>query len=84
MSQLACVVVTFNPDLDYFKTVIAKILKNEVLIYIVDNGSENINDWSSYLSPSIVLISLEENVGIARAQNIGIQRAFNCLWHDYT
>jgi rhamnosyltransferase len=77
MNKLACVIVTFNPDLDYFKTVIAKILENEVLVYVVDNGSGNIDEWSGYLSSSIVLINLEENVGIAKAQNIGIQQAFS-------
>jgi rhamnosyltransferase len=77
MSQLACVVVTFNPDLEYFKKVINRILDNEVPVYVVDNGSYNISEWSDCLSSCIVLIALGENVGIAKAQNIGMQQAFS-------
>ncbi|QUX94548.1 hypothetical protein C0J08_03585 [Marinomonas sp. CT5] len=77
MSQLACVIVTFNPESEYFKKVIDRIIKNQVFIYLVDNGSENIDELSSILPSSVFLIDLADNVGIAKAQNIGIQQAFS-------
>jgi rhamnosyltransferase len=77
MRCLACVIVSFNPDIEYFKVVITKILENEVPVYLVDNGSSNINELYDVLPESVSLIDLGENVGIAKAQNIGIQQAFS-------
>ena len=77
MRSIACVIVSFNPDLEYFSSVISRVLENEVPVYLVDNGSSNINELKDILPDSVNLIDLGENVGIAKAQNIGIQSAFS-------
>lgn len=76
MNQLACVIVTYNPDLSYFSKVIGKILENETTVIVVDNGSENVSALESMIPISVGFMPLSCNVGIARAQNIGIEAAF--------
>lgn len=77
MSCFFCVVVSFNPDIEYFKKVLAKILDNNVSIIIVDNGSKNISEIVGFLPASVSLLQLGKNVGIAKAQNLGIETAFH-------
>jgi rhamnosyltransferase len=71
----SCVLVTYNPDFLYLKKVISTILLNKIHVYVIDNGS---NDTFELINSVIgcELILLNENVGIARAQNIGITKAF--------
>ena len=77
MSKLFCVVVSFNPNIEYFKKVLLRILDNDVSVVIVDNGSDNISEIIDFLPTSVALLNLGENVGIARAQNLGIKNAFD-------
>ncbi|QRV25176.1 glycosyltransferase family 2 protein [Marinomonas foliarum] len=77
MSRLFCVVVSFNPNIEYFKKVLFGILENEVSVVVVDNGSENISEIIEFLPTSVDLLSLGANVGIAKAQNLGIKNAFD-------
>ncbi|WP_137170439.1 glycosyltransferase family 2 protein [Marinomonas sp. FW-1] len=77
MSRLFCVVVSFNPNMEYFKKVLLGILENEVSVVVVDNGSENISEIIEFLPTSVDLLSLGANVGIAKAQNLGIKNAFD-------
>ncbi|MFI8418265.1 glycosyltransferase family 2 protein [Serratia sp. NPDC078593] len=72
--KIAAVIVSYHPDLDNLKTLIQELNRQHVPSVLVDNGS---------LSPAVVdelkqiatVIRLDDNVGIAKAQNIGIEQA---------
>lgn len=75
--KVFCVVVTYNPDIDYFLKVVKSILVNKVGLLIVDNGSSNQSQIKSLaIKEGSHFIGLEENVGIAAAQNRGIEFSF--------
>jgi len=57
-----------------FNKVISSIECNSKNIIIVDNGSFNIDEIKEKFS-TIDITSLDKNIGIAAAQNIGIQKA---------
>lgn len=68
------VIVCYKPDLSNLIALCESLSRNFSKVVIVDNTED------SYLSPSIdnskyVLIELNENTGIAYAQNIGIEHA---------
>ncbi len=71
-----CIIVTFNPDIQLFNKVLNSIYSNTSYINIIDNGSCNINEIQE-LSTDFNLISLDENLGVAAAQNIGIKSALS-------
>jgi rhamnosyltransferase len=70
-------IVTFNPDLEMLKKQIKSLIGFSKVV-IVDNNSQNIHRieiiCSSFID-SLRLIKLVENVGLASAQNIGIDIA---------
>ncbi|SET63140.1 glycosyltransferase family 2 protein [Thorsellia anophelis] len=79
--QVAAIVVTYEPDSDLITRLHFLAAQVEV-IYIVDNGSSRfysrfVNILGSNISNKIILISLEENLGIATALNIGCKYAEN-------
>ncbi|EMX8400327.1 rhamnosyltransferase [Yersinia enterocolitica] len=75
------VVVTFNPEVDVFNRLIDSIMPQVDQVIIVDNGSSN----EIFLSlkkiiinyPHLHLISLQDNIGIASAQNCGIKMSID-------
>jgi rhamnosyltransferase len=73
------VIVTYFPDSHVIATTIASIRAQVAQVYVVDNtpgGSEVLKNGAIPGGENTIeLITLTENVGIARAQNIGIQRA---------
>lgn len=77
MNNIYCVVVTFNPDIDEFLKFVAIISKQVKKLIIVDNNSENKKHLECKLKkePEIFFISNNENYGIAKAQNQGIDIA---------
>jgi rhamnosyltransferase len=75
--DICAVVVTYHPDTE-FPTRIDRILQQVGALVIVDNGSDEaetrmLRDVAA--NPSITLILNLENLGIARALNIGVERA---------
>lgn len=64
-------IVTFNPDIERLKQNVDSIYIQVSVLVIVDNGSENINEIEKLCHDykNIVVISLNENKGIACAQN---------------
>lgn len=72
--RIFAVIVTFNPSNNVFNLINQLKIQN-VKPIIVDNGSSNF-DFSSLASDSEShLLKLENNVGIATAQNKGIEKA---------
>src|ERR1700684_2107418 len=75
--DICAVVVTYHPDTE-FPTRIDRILQQVGALVIVDNGSDEaetrmLRDVAA--NPSIPLVLNLENLGIARALNIGVERA---------
>ncbi|MGI9896043.1 rhamnosyltransferase [Vibrio natriegens] len=63
------VIVTYNPVLERLKTLASKLNDSNVIPIIVDNASINSIDLGCEV------VSLSDNYGIAKAQNIGIEKA---------
>ncbi|MEQ1109499.1 glycosyltransferase family 2 protein [Acinetobacter seifertii] len=68
------VIVTFNPSENIF-LLVRKLVEQNVLPIIVDNGSKDFNFSDLIDNPNIYFIGLDSNLGIASAQNIGIKKA---------
>lgn len=64
-------VVTYNPDIIQLEANLESLIPQVSMIYIVDNGSENVADIRSYVEgkQNLRLICNSENVGIAKALN---------------
>ncbi|WP_211006136.1 glycosyltransferase family 2 protein [Pectobacterium versatile] len=80
--MITAVYVTFNPNLELLRESIDSIDTQINKIIIVDNSdTSNISSFT-HLYENIELISIGNNIGIAAAQNIGINRAIS-LGADY-
>jgi len=78
--EVACVIVTYNPDKNILHSMVLQLLKSSVCIYIVDNrfsidSTNYVRNLLSEYSDRIRLIALERNYGIAKALNIGVNQA---------
>jgi rhamnosyltransferase len=82
-TDICAVVVTYHPDSEYPER-LARILPQVGALVIVDNGSNEaelkmLREIAAH--PSITLVPNAENLGVARALNIGMQRAaLNSSW----
>lgn len=72
--NIVAVVITFEPDIDCLNALFDALLPQVNKIVVVDNHSSN-NLEGTVVSRNIEYIQLDENHGIAYAQNIGIQWA---------
>lgn len=79
MLKIFSVIVTYNPELVDLKQQIKLISDQKSEIIVVDNNSTNLNLLSemcaSFGSTRLTLIRNSENIGLAKAQNIGINLA---------
>ncbi|WP_196584500.1 rhamnosyltransferase [Aliivibrio fischeri] len=75
--EVCSITVTYNPNLTILKRQIIELTYQVEHIIIVDNGSKNIDDIISEFSciEKVSIIRLDENMGIAYAQNKGIKFA---------
>lgn len=72
MHNVVAVVITYNPDVVQLQKNIEQMLVQTNKVIIVDNGSKNLSEWHTLFSnQNIIVVSLQKNVGIAKAQNIG-------------
>ena len=73
MNRIAAGIVLFNPEMSRLEENISSIIKQSEIIYLVDNGSDNIdsiNDFVNQLDEyKIVLQRNKNNEGIAKALN---------------
>jgi len=76
-NKICCLIITFNPDESIFKLI--ETIENQVnSIIVVDNKSSNsvINNLVIYSRhKGISLILNKQNLGIAKALNLGIEKA---------
>lgn len=80
--KTAAVIVSYYPNTNSIVNTIRSIIEQVVKIYVVDNTPNSCLRLDEKLRESfyygkIELISLKENFGIAKAQNIGIKKALN-------
>lgn len=76
-TDVFAVIVTYNPDLDILDELLDSLLPQISQAIIVDNcSSADISDWFNSINhKNVTLHKLNENYGIAYAQNIGIKKA---------
>jgi len=78
MHKTAAIIVTYNPQKNTLINLVEKLASQSCAIFIIDNGSsQRVDTWFSACSGEISIINLDDNLGIAKAQNIGIERAIN-------
>lgn len=70
---VAAVVVTYQPELSQLQDLLRALRAQVQWLILVDNASDS--DVSRRLIDDDVFIPLRENLGLAAAQNIGIERA---------
>ncbi|QWT39998.1 glycosyltransferase family 2 protein [Dickeya dadantii] len=70
-SSVFSVIVTYYPKIDNVIELITELKNQEVTPVVVDNGSLSEDEFST-LSTLCKVFRLDNNVGIAKAQNIGI------------
>lgn len=72
-NYVAAVIITYHPDYQALNKLIHLLCEQVSRIYIVDNGSPFTIEKIS--NNDIHVIELAENMGIAYAQNVGLQKA---------
>jgi len=72
--KITAVVITYNPTINSLQKLIDNIRNQNIKLILVDNASSNKNDWipSLIANEDLKIIELEDNMGIAFAQNEGI------------
>jgi rhamnosyltransferase len=75
-NQVCAIVVTYHPD-GGFPERVARIVPQVGALVIVDNGSDaaEVRMLRELTVPALTLLLNAENLGVARALNIGIERA---------
>lgn len=71
------IIVTYHPDFISLKKLCDCIELQDFKIIIVDNTGNNAV-LTNFFSQNIQIIALEDNKGIAFAQNLGVKKAINC------
>ncbi|OTG56122.1 rhamnosyltransferase [Acinetobacter sp. ANC 4204] len=71
--KIYAVIITFNPNVDNVSKLAQSLLLQNVNVVVVDNNSKNKSDLNSLMSTHSIMLS--DNVGIAKAQNVGIDYA---------
>lgn len=74
MVNVACIIVSYNPDYEKLNTILESLLFQEIKIILVKNSQEPVNLKFDLIN-RIICIQLCKNMGIAYAQNVGIAEA---------
>lgn len=81
--KTAAVIITYHPNQQKLTNLVCKCVGQLDQVFIVDNGSSApIEFWLAEMGSSVTLIELGDNLGIAHAQNVGIDQA-RALGLDY-
>jgi len=78
MTSIIAIIVSLNPERHKLETLILALLNQVDKIILVDNGSVRSSvDWveAKFLNGIVDVIYLNENLGIAIGQNVGIKHA---------
>lgn len=85
INNLSAIIVSYNPNMGVIQKLINKLTSQGCFVIIVDNGSENytqIKEIEIKDKKNINVILLGGNLGIAKAQNVGIKTAID-LNYEY-
>ncbi|MBA8878827.1 glycosyltransferase family 2 protein [Phyllobacterium myrsinacearum] len=75
-SEVSAIIVTYNPDVTGLGKLLTAIGPQVSHVIIVDNGSKtNVGQWLAEQNVKTEFVALGSNYGIAKAQNVGIDRA---------
>jgi rhamnosyltransferase len=75
-SEVSAIIVTYNPEVAGLGTLLNAIAPQVAHIVVVDNGSKaNLGQWLAEQTAKTEFAPLGSNYGIAKAQNVGIDRA---------
>lgn len=81
MNKSVCsIIVTYNPDISVISKLIHALINQVGKIIIIDNNSNN-KDKLNIFSESVRIIFLNENIGLAAAQNIAIRNVGDEITH---
>lgn len=82
--MVSAIVVLFNPDLNHLCAFIDSILNQVESVILVDNTPKSIKkyDESLFVKDRVVYLDLGDNLGIAKAHNVGINKSIE-LGVDY-
>lgn len=70
--------VLYNPDIEYLRKSLSQALKMLDRVILIDNSEKENDDLRSLsMSEKVDIISMEENVGIARALNVACKTAIS-------
>ncbi|MCR0999094.1 glycosyltransferase family 2 protein [Serratia rubidaea] len=72
--KVAAVIVSYHPELGNLRTLLQELKNQNIPSVLVDNGSLN-PEVVNQLQEIATVVRLDDNLGIARAQNIGIEQA---------
>lgn len=74
--KVYAVVITFNPDLDVLFDALLSIRSQVEKVVLVDNSPRGLVSIENRLDQDVIVVSNLANLGIATAQNIGMNKAF--------
>lgn len=77
MAKICAGIVSYNPSIEILALNINSILPQVEQVYVIDNGSENINEIKNNFSKVVDIIENNENRGIATALNQMCEIAYN-------
>lgn len=75
-NKVVAIVVTYSPALEKLRVLIDSIMPQVYKAIVVDNGSSNSKEIYELFLISCCVIQLDDNYGIATAQNVGIKESF--------
>lgn len=78
--EIAAIIVTYNPEIKVLNDLVLMLSTQVNRIIIVDNNSKNKNDIN-FLDEKITVIKEKSNIGLAKAQNLGIRAVIDSCTH---
>nr|WP_287854990.1 glycosyltransferase family 2 protein [Klebsiella sp.] len=78
--EIAAIIVTYNPDVNVLENLVTALCQQVEKVIIVDNNSENHNEIV-YFDNKVSVIKEDMNIGLAKAQNIGIKKVIDVCSH---
>ncbi|WP_404651639.1 glycosyltransferase family 2 protein [Raoultella terrigena] len=78
--EIAAVIVTYNPEVNVLNDLVLMLIKQVDKVIIVDNNSTNKYNIN-YINENVIVIKQDNNIGLAKAQNIGINTVINSCTH---
>ncbi|EXE25490.1 MULTISPECIES: glycosyltransferase family 2 protein [Acinetobacter calcoaceticus/baumannii complex] len=73
--NIACIIVSFNPDISRLLMLVNDITNQGAKPILIDNDSRDFEIFSKDIPENIYVLKLPSNMGIAHAQNVGIEYA---------